>query len=72
MLQAFKIIRGQHYPVSEVGCFNQDNQKCGRPFKPEATSSETGNKEKFLLKQSRGSLERDPGVYKKIENSEQF
>ncbi len=58
--------------VSEGGCFHQNNQKCGRPFKLEATSSETGNKEKFLLKQSCGSLERDPGGYKKIKNREQF
>ncbi len=43
--------------VSEGGCFHQDNQKCGRPFKLEATSSETRNKEEFLLKQSRGTVE---------------
>ncbi len=76
MLQAFKIIRGfdkvDNYLVSEGGCFHQDNQKCGRPNKSEATSSETGNKEKFLLKQSSGSMEHGPWRHKKIENSEQF
>jgi hypothetical protein len=40
--------------VPEGGCFNKDNQKRGRPIKPEATSSETGNEEKFLLEQNRG------------------
>jgi hypothetical protein len=44
----------------------------GGPTKLEATSCETGNKEKFLLKQSCRSLELDPGGHKKIENSEQL
>jgi hypothetical protein len=38
----------------------------------ESTSSEIGNEEEFLLKQSCGSLEHNPGRHKKIEDSEQF
>jgi hypothetical protein len=58
--------------VSEVGCFHQDNQKCGRSFKFEAASSEAGNKKKFILKQSCRSLEHGPRSDIKIKNSEQF
>jgi hypothetical protein len=49
-----------------------DNQKRGRPVEPEATSSETGNEEKFLLEQSRGSMELGPWGHKEGKNSERF
>jgi hypothetical protein len=53
---------------------NDDKKKRYRPATrmPEAASSETGNKEKFILKQSCGSLEHGPTEIKRAKTVSSF